>query len=70
MGESFLSGMPPINANSSSRASSALDASGQINPASGDGDWTVNFGAGSGGLSPMVMLGLGALVLIWFLRNK
>ena len=70
MDGSFMSGMPPINANSSSRSSSALDASGQINHASGDGDWNVNFGAGSGGFSPMVMLGLGALVLIWFLRSK
>lgn len=68
MDPSFLSGLPPINAGS--KSSSALDASGQINHASGDGDWTVNFGAGSGSLSPMVMLGLGGLVVLWFLLRK
>lgn len=44
-GLSGLSGLPPLNLGSS--ATSALNTSGSLFHASGDGDWTNNFG-GSG----------------------
>lgn len=39
--------LPPINAGGG-KSSSALDASGTINHASGDGDWVVNMGSNGG----------------------
>lgn len=43
-----LTGLPPISAGGG-RSDSGLASYGSLYHASGDGDWVVNFGAGSGG---------------------
>lgn len=62
--------IPPLNFNSSSSAKSALDQSGSIFHASGDGDWVVNQGGAQlTGISPWLIAAL-ALGAVWFLTRK